>query len=126
MYQRKIPIEFQEIALTAHAVIALSSFMHQVISLHRITDRINISIQYIFVVCNLPHFLLQDSMWNTSMAMRLGADFLSSRLSVLDKSGTSLDIALVARALQLTRSTTGAETAFEILAKRRKETLGML
>ena len=60
------------------------------------------------------------------MAMRLGADFLSSRLSVLDKSGTSLDIALVARALQLTRSTTGAETAFEILAKRRKETLGML
>ena len=31
MYQRKIPIEFQEIALTAHAVIALSSFMHQVI-----------------------------------------------------------------------------------------------
>jgi len=36
MYQRKIPIEFQEIALTAHAVIALSSFMHQVNS---ITDR---------------------------------------------------------------------------------------
>ena len=60
------------------------------------------------------------------MAMRLGADFLSSRLSVLDRSGTSLDIALVARALQLTRSTTGAETAFEILAKRRRETLGIM
>ena len=58
------------------------------------------------------------------MAMRLGADFLSSRLSILDRAGTSLDIALVARALQLTRSTTGAETAFEILAKRRQETLG--
>ena len=65
-------------------------------------------------------------MWNTSMAMRLGADFLSSRLPVLDRSGTSLDIALVARALQLTRSTSGAEAAFEILAKRRQETLGML
>ena len=63
-------------------------------------------------------------MWNTSMAMRLGAYFLSSRLPALDRSGTSLDIALVARALQLTRSTTGAEAAFEILAKRRQETLG--
>ena len=71
-------------------------------------------------------FPLKDSMWNTSMAMRLGADFLSSRLSALDRSGTSLDIALVARALQLTRSTTGAEAAFEILAKRRQETLGTL
>ena len=60
------------------------------------------------------------------MAMRLGADFLSSRLSKLDQTGTSLDIALAARALQLTRSTTGAETAFEILAKRRQETLGNL
>ena len=59
------------------------------------------------------------------MAMRLGADFLSSRLSVLDNTGTSLDIALVARALQLTQSTSGAETAFEILAKRRRETLGI-
>merc|ERR1739848_892790 len=93
IYQRKVPIEFQEIALTAHTVIALSNFIHQ------------------------------DSMWNTSMAMRLGADFLASRLPALDKSGTSLDIALVARALQLTRSTTGAEAAFEILAKRRQETL---
>ena len=64
-------------------------------------------------------------MWNTSMAMRLGAYFLSSRLPALDRSGTSLDIALVARALQLTRSTTGAEAAFEILAKRRQETLGI-
>ena len=59
------------------------------------------------------------------MAMRLGADFLSSRLAALDRSGTTLDVALVARALQLTRSTTGAETAFEILAKRRRETLGI-
>ena len=58
------------------------------------------------------------------MAMRLGADFLSSRLGALDRSGTALDVALVARALQLTRSTVGAETAFEILAKRRRETLG--
>ena len=63
-------------------------------------------------------------MWNTSMAMRLGADFLSSRLSILDNSGTSLEIALVARALQVTRSTTAAETAFEILAKKRKGTSG--
>ena len=33
IYQRTIPIEFQEIALTAHAVIALSNFMQEVIKL---------------------------------------------------------------------------------------------
>ena len=30
IYQRKVPIEFQDIALTAHAVISLSNFIHQV------------------------------------------------------------------------------------------------
>ena len=90
-YQRKIPIEFQEIGLTAHVVIALS------------------------------HFLDEDSIWNTSLAVRLGANFLAAYLKALDQSGTSLDIAIVARALQVTKSTAASETAFEILAKKRRD-----
>jgi hypothetical protein len=46
--------------------------------------------------------------------------FLASRLEILDKSGTSLDISLVARALQVSNGD-GAEAAFEILAKNRHE-----
>jgi len=90
-YQRLIPIEFQEVALTAHVIIAMS------------------------------HFLDEDSIWNTSTALRLGANFLSDHLKSLDQSGTSLDIALVARALQVTKSTAASETAFEILAKKRRD-----
>ena len=90
IYQRKIPIDFQEIALTSHVLIALAGF----------TD--------------------SGFDFNTTSTMKRAANFLSSRLEILDKSGTSLDIALVARALQVSNSE-GSEAAFEILAKNRHE-----
>ena len=87
IYQRKIPIEFQEIALTSHVLISISGL---------------------------------DTSFNVSRILAQSTEFLKSRLEVLDKSGTSLDIALVARALQVAQSD-GAEAAFEILAKNRHE-----
>ena len=90
IYQRKIPIDFQEIALTSHVLIALAGF----------TD--------------------SGFDFNTTSTMKRAANFLSSRLEILDQSGTSLDIALVARALQVSNSE-GSEAAFEILAKNRHE-----
>lgn len=91
-YQRLIPVEFQAVALTAHVVTVLSRFMDE------------------------------EAFWKTALAMRMGAGFLAAKLGSLDRSGTALEIALSARALQVTRSVQGAETAFEILAKRRRET----
>ena len=91
IYQRKIPIEFQEIALTAHVLIALSG--------------------------NDPN---DFPALNLTKAQMEAGQFLASRLDDLDKSGSSLDIALVARALQLSKSE-GSEAAFEILAKNRHE-----
>ena len=91
IYQRKIPIDFQEIALTSHVLIALSG-----LSRHEIQD------------------------FNVTSSIEAAAKFLANRLEILDRSGTSLDIALVARALQVSNSP-GAEAAFEILAKNRHE-----
>ena len=71
IYQRKIPIDFQEIALTSHVLIALAGFADSGFD------------------------------FNTTGTMKRAANFLSSRLEILDQSGTSLDIALVARALQV-------------------------
>uniref|UniRef100_A0A0K2TMG2 Macroglobulin complementrelated CG7586PAlike [Tribolium castaneum] n=1 Tax=Lepeophtheirus salmonis TaxID=72036 RepID=A0A0K2TMG2_LEPSM len=47
--------------------------------------------------------------------------YLTSKLGELDIYGSTLVVALVSRALQVARAS-GAEAAFEILAKRRKET----
>ena len=91
IYQRKIPIEFQEIALTAHVLISLAGI--------EIDD---------FGALNL------------TKARNAAGRFLASRLEILDKSGSALDIALVARALQLAKSE-GSEASFEILAKNRHE-----
>ena len=66
IYQRKIPIEFQEIALTAHVLISLSGID--------------------------PH---DFGGLNISGAKNHAAKFLSSRLEILDRSGSALDIALV-------------------------------
>ena len=91
--QSSIPIEFQEVALTAHAVICMS------------------------------HFLDEDSIWNTSQALNRASEFLAGHLGALDQSGTSLDMAMVARALQVSGKSqeTASETAFEILAKARRD-----
>ena len=91
LYQRKIPIEFQEIALTAHVLIAISGID-----------------EYQYPELNLTKTRSE------------AATFLANRLEILDRSGSALDIALVARALQLSKSE-GSEAAFEILAKNRHE-----
>ena len=56
--------------------------------------------------------------------MNKGTEFLASQLKSLDQSGTSLDMSIVARALQVTRRKTVSETAFEILAKQRRDGKG--
>ena len=50
-----------------------------------------------------------------------GSEFLAGQLKALDQTGTSLDLSIVARALQVTKSKTASETAFEILAKQRRD-----
>ena len=64
---------------------------------------------------------MQDSIWNTSLAVTKGTEFLASQLKSLDTSGTSLDLSIVARALQVTKSKSVSETAFEVLAKQRRD-----
>ena len=91
IFQRKIPIEFQEIALTSHVLISLSALTTQ-----------------------------EKAEFNLTKIIDKSCNFLANRLEILDKSGTSLDIALVARALQVSNGD-GAEAAFEILAKNRHE-----
>ena len=74
------------------------------------------------VIC-MSHFLDEDSIWNTSQALNRASEFLAGHLGALDQSGTSLDMAMVARALQVSGKSqeTASETAFEILAKARRD-----
>lgn len=72
IYQRKIPVESQEIALTAHVLSSIATLSQEDLGSSKLVT------------------MVQDA-----------ASFIAGRLEILDKSGTSLDIALVARALQV-------------------------
>ena len=43
----------------------------------------------------------QGALWNVTFPIALGARYLTSRLGSLDRSATSLDTAIVSRALQV-------------------------